>query len=107
MDRKDLSTMALVEGPRDALRLLSEGIPACAILGTQSWSEKKSFLLSLAEVGRAIVITDSDRAGDKARDLLDPSLRKHFRVKHFHLPPGIDPFEASDKQIERLKKWVV
>src|SRR5690606_7832235 len=38
MAQLDLSTMALVEGPRDALRLLSEGIPACAMLGTQSWS---------------------------------------------------------------------
>jgi len=107
MEQAGLATMALVEGPRDALRLLDEGIPACAILGTQSWSEKKSMLIALADVSRVIVITDSDRAGDKARDLLDPSLRKFFRVKHFHLPPGVDPFEASSKDIQRLKRLVI
>ncbi len=107
MSQLDFSTMALVEGPRDALRLLSEGIPACAMLGTQSWSSRKSMLLSLADVNRVIIITDSDRAGDKARDMLDPLLREHFRVKHFRLPQGVDPFEATDKQIERLKRLVV
>lgn len=107
MNRKEFSTMALVEGPRDSLRLLSEGIPACAILGTQSWSEKKSMLLSLAEVGRVVIIMDADKAGDKARDLLEPSLSKLFRVKHFHLPPGVDPFQATEKQIQRLKRLVI
>lgn len=56
-------TIVLVEGQRDALRLLNMGIPAMCIMGTQSWSEEKSRLLEMHGVERCIILMDGDDAG--------------------------------------------
>lgn len=73
------STIVLVEGPRDALRLISLGIPAVCILGTQSWSEKKAKLLELAGVDHVILMMDGDCAGVKATELIKPTLKSMFK----------------------------
>ncbi|QJT70964.1 DNA primase [Vibrio phage vB_VcorM_GR7B] len=61
--------VVVVEGQRDALRLIQYGIPAVAVLGVQSWSEKKKRLL--LSLGCDIVLCmDGDVAGVGAtRDL--------------------------------------
>lgn len=59
-------TVVLVEGQRDALRLLSLGIPAMCIMGTQSWSEYKVSLLELHGIERVVIMMDGDRAGIQA-----------------------------------------
>ena len=56
-------TVVLVEGQRDALRLLSNGIPALCIMGTQSFSEAKCRLLEIHGVRRAVIMLDGDDAG--------------------------------------------
>lgn len=63
MNRKNLRTVVIVEGPRDALRLLKAGIPAISILGTNSWSRHKMRLLEFAGVERLILALDGDTAG--------------------------------------------
>lgn len=79
MRKLGLHTLVLVEGPRDALRLYREGIPAIAILGTHSWSTKKVRLLELSGAAKIILCMDCDPikegsdelpAGDKAVRLL-------------------------------------
>jgi len=74
-------TIVLVEGQRDALRLISWGIPALCILGTQSWSDTKAKLLELAGVERLILLFDGDCAGKEATELLEPRVRPMFNVK--------------------------
>lgn len=76
MKSSDLTTMVLVEGPRDALRLLSMGIPAMAILGTQSWSTNKIRLMENAGVEKVVICSDGDDAGKKAAKLLFTGKRK-------------------------------
>jgi hypothetical protein len=63
-------TMVLVEGPRDALRLVHFGIPAVCILGTHSWTDAKSRLLEFAGVERVVLMMDGDDAGRNATYLL-------------------------------------
>ncbi|QJT71177.1 DNA primase [Vibrio phage vB_VcorM_GR11A] len=54
--------VVLVEGQRDALRLIQYGIPAVAMLGVSSWSEKKKRLLLSLGVG-IVLCMDGDKAG--------------------------------------------
>jgi len=85
MNELDSSTMVLVEGPRDALRLLSYGIPCMALLGTTSWTMFKPELLELHGVKRVIVMMDGDDAGIKASKLIIPDLKKLLEVKRIKL----------------------
>lgn len=71
-------TIVLVEGPRDALRLLEHGIPAMAILGTNTWSPKKVDLLEMHGVRRVILMLDGDPAGIDATEKIEPALRNMF-----------------------------
>lgn len=68
--------VVLVEGQRDALRLLDQGIPAICIMGTHSWTDEKSKLLDLYGVKRAIICLDGDDAGISGTNLIYPSLKK-------------------------------
>ena len=67
------SFVVLVEGPRDALRLLRQGIPAVACLGALTFGQEKAMLaLNLAD--RLYVMTDNDRAGSKMWTLIDRTI---------------------------------
>ena len=84
----------LVEGPRDALRLIDRGIPALAILGTNMWSNtKKRLVLSLCtkyEV-EPIVMMDGDplkkgkRPGTEAQKKIYSELAVSLRVHQIKL----------------------
>ena len=92
MKKQKRSTLVLVEGPRDALRLLGHNIPAIAVLGTQSWSEQKSRNLELSGASCIIMMMDGDDAGAKAEELIGPSLEKMFQVKTFDLRGDDSPY---------------
>jgi hypothetical protein len=79
------TTMVLVEGQRDALRLLLLGIPAVCIFGTQSWTDNKAKLLEIAGVESVILLMDGDDAGIAATEKIRPSVRKLFTVKTVRL----------------------
>ena len=64
LDTGKYSRVAIVEGPRDALKLIDYDIPALAILGTNNWSDsKKSWVLGLCELNevKPVVIMDADK----------------------------------------------
>lgn len=62
--RKKYKFIILTEGPRDALRLINLGLPAVAILGSRSFSEKKALILSsIPNVDTVYVMPDSDNGG--------------------------------------------
>lgn len=64
------ATLVLVEGPRDALRLLKFGIPAICIMGTHSWSQKKMQLLEFSGATRIVLMLDGDAAGKACTRLI-------------------------------------
>lgn len=85
-------TLVLVEGPRDALRLLSKGIPTMAILGTQSWSPTKTKMLELSGIQRVILCMDGDPAGIHAIEQIEPKLKSMFKTQVFDLAGKDSPY---------------
>jgi DNA primase len=79
---KDLGarTMVLVEGQRDCLRLLTLGIPAMCIFGTQSWSKSKAKLLEVSGVRRIVLLMDGDEAGINATEKIEASCAGMFKT---------------------------
>lgn len=70
MKEKSLSTIVLVEGPRDALRLIRFSIPAVCIMGTHSWSKSKLRQLEFSGASRIVLMMDGDKAGRAATRLI-------------------------------------
>lgn len=103
MRRRELSAIVLVEGPRDALRLITAGIPAMAILGTQSWSKRKAHLVELSGADHVILCFDGDDAGADAEELVTPSLSALMEVSTFNLRGKDSPYWAFRKEEEPSK----
>lgn len=125
MLRLGLRTLVLVEGPRDALRLLRDKIPAIAILGTQSWSKRKLEWLEESEANKIILCMDGDVAGRAATRLLysgkrimqegpdevvAPPMHLSFAVEDFDLReyqkkgmPELDPGNAPEQSVMDLR----
>ena len=77
----DTKTVVLVEGQRDALRLLSLGIPAMCVMGTQNFSDNKARLLAMHGVERCIIFMDGDTAGISGTNLIYSILSKFVTCK--------------------------
>jgi 5S rRNA maturation endonuclease (ribonuclease M5) len=92
MIRLGLKTIVLCEGPRDAIRLNSLRIPAIAILGTTSWSKRKSQLVEMTGAKVVILAFDGDDAGLKAIELVQPELESMIKVKIFDLTAEDSPY---------------
>jgi len=101
--RKNPKTIVLVEGPRDALRLLSYGIPAIAILGTQSWSARKSRMIELTGAERVVLCMDGDDAGKKAIELIEPQLEGLINTTVFDLCGPDSPYDQFADEDEPSK----
>lgn len=110
-ERKGIRVIVVVEGPRDALRLLRYGIPAVAICGSQNWSKDKASLLIDSGL-HVIIAMDGDNAGEAARKMIRKSLKPHGDYSVFNLLKigeelGIekmDPGNAPMEVIEELKE---
>lgn len=103
MLEEGLRTLVLVEGPRDALRLLNHKIPAIAILGTQSWSETKSRMLALSGAKSIVLMMDGDDAGIKACRLVTPLMEKMLEVSTFSLHGKDSPYHQFRNEDEPSK----
>ena len=68
MRSMESKTVVLVEGQRDALRLILSGIPAMCIFGTKSWSDSKARILDSSGVRRVVLFFDGDCAGKDATE---------------------------------------
>lgn len=84
--------VVLVEGPRDGLRLNYLGIPAISILGTQSWSDRKSRMIELLGVESVILCMDGDCAGIAADAMIKEKLRRLVKVVTFSLSDKGSPY---------------
>jgi 5S rRNA maturation endonuclease (ribonuclease M5) len=102
-------TIILVEGSRDALRLIGCGIPALALLGTNNWSEEKRDLLMTLGPDRVIFGFDNDSAGQKAIKLVAPTLKGYVhRSTIKFLNDKEDPGSVPVEQIRAWKKkWKI
>ena len=103
LDQHEDRTVVLVEGPRDAIRLIGCGIPALALLGTNNWSDQKRDLLMTLDPDRVIMGFDNDKAGIGAMKLVSPSLKGFVHRSRLVYDEGVkDPGEAP---IELIREW--
>jgi hypothetical protein len=103
------STVILVEGHYDAIRLRYYGLPALAILGTQNWSEYKRNLLVTKGIQKAIILFDNDNAGMTAAKKISEELSSAFEVQPLILPntgTKIDPGNMPISYIQALKTYI-
>ena len=86
------TSIVLVEGPRDAMRLIDNSIPALAILGIENFSQKK--LLRILGISSKIdtiyVLPDNDRAGTQMFKKIKEVAGDLVQVKHLKLPKDKD-----------------
>lgn len=102
LDKKKVRYVVLVEGARDAIKLIELGVPALAILGSQAWTKEKAELLLSLGVDRVILCMDGDTAGWRATkkifstlkdyvDLTVIDLRPRTKLKGQKVDPGNSP----------------
>jgi len=92
---RDYTAFVIVEGPRDALKLLDKGIPAISILGTNAWGESKMKLIERLCVRHnveVVLMMDGDikkgnglRPGTEAQKKLYADLKKRVSVQQVKL----------------------
>ena len=105
LEDRDSRDVFLVEGSRDALRLIGCGLPALAILGTNNWSDLKRDLLMTLDPDRVFTCFDNDSAGDKAHKLVLPTLKGYTkRIRLRFTEPNDDPGKTDINVIREWKK---
>lgn len=109
------TAIVVVEGPRDEMRLLANGIPALAVLGIEVISEKKILMiLSMSPRLKTIyVMPDNDLAGTQLFNNVKVLSKGLAEVKHLKLPKPkddrgnlikIDPDNCDKRIIKEVKK---
>jgi len=96
-DAQYRSAIFLVEGPRDALRLLSFGLPALAILGGKTvWRQAKADLLLSLEPQTVILAFDPDEIGQAVTQLARDALAGYCQLQKLN-------FTVSRRNGEKIK----
>jgi 5S rRNA maturation endonuclease (ribonuclease M5) len=96
--------IVLVEGPRDALRLYSKGIPALAILGSQNFGAEKALIISSLCASTVICLPDNDKAGIEMKGLVKKYMPRYCKTISIKLPKSVeDPCNMSEDDIENLR----
>lgn len=106
---RPLTTVVLVEGPFDALRLCYLGIPTLSILGTSNWTMTKLSTLQGMGCKRLIICMDGDKAGRVAEAQVFEDTDGKIKRKRFRLPINeenpIDPGNMNDELVEALREF--
>ena len=116
LKKGDKRSVFLVEGARDALKLMDAGIPALALLGSRQWNKRKlSQLLSLrAEYNaKPVVMMDADSAGVHTQKTIVKDLRNVLGSDVNEVKLGVhadklglaspDPADLPDWFLDRIK----
>lgn len=90
-DKRDVSTVILVEGERDAMKLQQEGFSAVGTHGTQLSAAQRKILL-LSGTRNIVVAYDNDSAGSDGADRIVANCSQDFTsVTKLSLPDDRDP----------------
>jgi DNA primase len=100
--------LVLVEGITDALRLLAEGIPALANLGT-AWSPARTALVqSRLQAERIVLAFDPDTPGQQATYRVGHALKASgAQIDVWKWSEGHDPGDAPIEEVNELRKEVM
>jgi 5S rRNA maturation endonuclease (ribonuclease M5) len=111
----DPDYVAIVEGPRDALVSIRNGLPALATLGSTSWNAKCVNLILALSVRAIILMPDPDAAGEKLMERVYADLSPYIHVIPIKLPSKIvdgrrvkvvDPGDLSRAKLQKVLKFV-
>jgi 5S rRNA maturation endonuclease (ribonuclease M5) len=116
--KRQYKFIVLVEGPRDALRLLINGIPAVAVLGSYTFTKTKAMFVLSTGVSRIYVMPDNDSGGKTLWKSCKKEFRSFMEVVRVDLPddcldekgkpikvdPGNMPVEILGEFMALLKK---
>jgi len=99
------SYVVLVEGPADALRLILNGVPALACLGTGTWSKSKAERVYYV-FDKIITCFDGDDAGRTLTKTVIQSLYSRLEEKLIPvwLPDSFDPGKFTSQDCSWLAK---
>lgn len=98
--------VALVEGPRDALRLIGCGVPALAILGSNNWTVEKRDLFVTLDPDVVLFGFDNDSGGKLAYDLVSPTVVGYSRVEQLDYRWAERDHRRQHKQSGDKTPWV-
>jgi DNA primase len=112
----EAKVVAIVEGPRDALVTIRNGLPALAIMGTNNWSEKCINLIMGLGASKIVLLLDPDTPGELAMRRIYKDLSKKISVVPVMLPSKFvtddkgrkkrvklcDPADLSRRKLERV-----
>lgn len=83
--------LVIVEGPRDALRLVANGIPALALLGARTTGRVKIMFLMSLGIRTIYVMPDSDNGGNVTWESVKAVIdRTKVDLKRIRIPEGKD-----------------
>lgn len=109
----DYNFCVLVEGPRDALRLCSLGIPAIAILGATSMSKTKAQFITALGIDTVYAITDNDGGGDTCWKTIRTFVKRDsVELRRLKLPKELDKrgklikMDPANAPIEIVKRII-
>lgn len=101
---KTTSTVVIVEGVRDAIRLIASSIPALAVLGTGNISSKKAAIVAAMDnVENVILLGDGDTAGRKMNAEFYRLLANQINVREMKLPINEDKLDPGNMPGSYLK----
>jgi len=90
--------IVLVEGPIDALRLISYNIPALCTFGCKSWSSTKTALLVSLGISQVCVMFDADPSGFQGSNEIMRILSPVLSTVQAFPPAGKDPDNLSKQE---------
>ena len=105
------SSIVLVEGHFDALRLYAEGFFPLALFGLQNWSDiKKNYLITKAPP-KIIIAFDGDKPGYESAVNIFKDLRISCNVDIFYLPlyegkNKLDPGNMPKEFLDDLRRKI-
>lgn len=102
MDRQG-EPLWIVEGPRDALWINTNGGRVVGLIGSAFTNEKAKLILDL-DPPCILVATDGDDAGNKTCDDILNSVGGEIPCKVFPFKEGEDPCNLTEKKIEKALK---
>ena len=110
LKKGSMRNVFLVEGARDALRLMDAGIPSLALLGTRQWNDEKTRqLLDLCHKHNAtpVVMMDADSAGILTQKTIVEKLRKVLgnKVNEVKLSVHADKLGLDNPDPADLPNW--
>lgn len=110
--KRKLDFLVLVEGPRDAMRLCLNGIPALAILGANNITKRKIMFAASIGVNMIYAIPDPDKAGKTMwRHVKTLCRESGMPAKRIKLPEKhedgskLDPGNAPKKVLRDLSNF--